>query len=157
MWTTEFRRKSCPTDCAPCPEAAMPFCQSKEQARAPSNRSHLLQKNSSVLLTEVGFHLNLDLKEPILSFSSFSESCIFHPRSFPLAAQKRALPCSPLKCHWYFLPILLAWSWKDRSGLPCANPEHPLLTTLGLWQAGLCPLDQGILTSALHICLQSPQ
>lgn len=55
-----------------------------------------MQKNSSVLLAEVGFHLNLDLKEPILSFSSFSESSIFHPRSFPVPAQKLALPCSAL-------------------------------------------------------------
>lgn len=96
VWATEFRRKSCPTDCAQCPDAAVHFCQSKAQAQAPSNRSHLLQKNSSVLLAEVGFHLNLDLKEPILSFSSFSESSIFHPRSFPVPAQKLALPCSAL-------------------------------------------------------------
>ena len=90
------------------PDASIHFCHSKAQAQAPSNMSCLSQKNSSVLFTEVTFQLNLDLKKPILSFSSSSGSYIFHPHSFPVAAQKLVLPCSPLKRYWYFLPILLA-------------------------------------------------
>lgn len=150
MCTTEFRRKSCPIHCTAY-LVFICFCHSKMQAQPPSNRSCVMHKNGSVLFTVVSFQLNLDLKEPILSFSS-SRSCIFHSHSFPVDA--RMLPCPPLKCHWYFFLILLAGSWMGTSGLLCAHLKHPLLPTLGIQQPGLCILHQEMLILALHICLQ---
>lgn len=124
------------------PDASIHFCHSKAQAQASSNRRCLLQ-NSSFLFREVGFQLNLDVKEHILSFFSSSGSYIFHPYSFPVAVQELVLPCSP---EMPLVPFVnSARMRKGRSGLPCAHPEHPLLSILGLtlvsWTLPLLPGD----------------
>lgn len=136
--------------CTAHPGASIHFWHSKTQAQAPRNRSCLLhKKNSFVLSTVVGFQSNLDLKEHILSFSSSTGSFIYIFTLFQLMS----------KGWWCTIPF-----WNATGTFPisaCRRLEGqirvplrtPLLSTLGLWQAGPWPLHQEMVNSAFHICI----
>lgn len=118
------------------------FCCSETQAQAPSNKScPSYEKNSPVLFTAVGLQSILYLKGHIWSFSS-SGSCIFHPHSFPIDAQRLVLLHFTPKCYWDFSPNSVCGKLERYIGFLCAHHRWPQ------WDC------HELVTWTFHICLQ---